>query len=73
MLLVPKFAAKVQLFFESCKRFWSFYRVWRKIFTEFGGNSCKNICYYELKAKKITFTDIQSLTNTFKAFGEKLL
>ena len=50
-----------------------FYRVWRKIFTEFGGNSCKNICYYEQKARKTTFTDIQLLTISFKAFGGKFL
>ena len=71
MLLVSKIAAKVQLFFESSKRFWNFYRVWRKIFTEFGGKSCKNICYYEQKARKTTFADIQLLTISFKAFCEK--
>jgi hypothetical protein len=73
MLLVSKFAAKVQLFFESSKRFWSFYRVWREIFTEFSGKSYKNICYYEQKAQKTTFTDIQLLTISFKAFCEKIL
>jgi hypothetical protein len=51
------------------------------VFTEFGGKflpslagkSYKNICYYEQKAQKTTFTDIQLLTISFKAFCEKIL
>ena len=39
--MIVNSAAKILLFFESCKRFWNFYRVWRKIFTEFGENRPK--------------------------------
>ena len=43
--MIVNSAAKILLFFESCKRFWNFYRVWRKIFTEFGENRPKKSKY----------------------------
>jgi hypothetical protein len=51
------------------------------VFTEFGGKFLPSLAKIIVKIsvivsqkhKKNTFTDIQLLTNTFKAFGGKLL